>query len=303
MAPKISGYKYATIHHSAVSPGAKNLAELKVRAASYDRTHGARAQANGWDLKTDGKYGYSWISYHYMIASNGEVLQTQDIKYLRYHATDLARGATSHNLHGIAICFDGNFENEKPTENSLKAAGQLIHDLEKKLGVTLTVLGHKHTALSPTACPGKNLDAVVKSKIVAYANNPEPIVPPKPTNTVLHNWLVKYRPDVIKWGGNELDWWTRYGPKEVPKMYDKLVTQIATLKKEHASKIVEIEKRHLEELKAERERTAMATKKYADLKIEYEKLKNKECPEVDVPSIKDMFFEWLDKIFGRKTET
>lgn len=169
---------FATIHHSAVTNGAKNLAELKVNAAKYDLWHSQKSFA----IYTDGKYGYKYISYHYMIASNGDVLQTQDIKYVRYHAGDNDRGVNSHNLHGIAICFDGYYHpphNEKPTEAQLRAAGALIRELEKTT-LILTVRGHRDTSLTGTSCAGDLLQAKIPT-IIKYANNPPVDPPPTPT--------------------------------------------------------------------------------------------------------------------------
>jgi len=191
--------KFCTIHHSAVTPGARNIDELTARARSYDQYHKVKADKYSFPTKTKGEYGYSYISYHFMIARDGSWLQTQDEKYARYHASDNDRGENSHNLHGIAILIDGNFETEMPTDAQLKTAGNIIRMLEKKYKWNLNVEGHSKTALyydkvnkvmyypekagqAYTQCPGKHLLPLVKSKIVKYANNPSPVGVVKPKN-------------------------------------------------------------------------------------------------------------------------
>lgn len=172
----IRGHKYITIHHSAVSPGASNLSVLKQRARSYERSHKNRAVAKSWPSKTDGKYGFFWISYHYLISKNGDVLQVQNTKFQRIHATDSGRGSKSHNLHGIAICFDGNYQNEAVTQKQIEAAGKLIYDLEKKYKVSFIVRGHKQTALLATSCPGVNMGdnrSGAIHKIIKFTNSYE----------------------------------------------------------------------------------------------------------------------------------
>jgi N-acetyl-anhydromuramyl-L-alanine amidase AmpD len=144
---------FVTIHHDAVKR-AKNMKELESRAKSYNAYH----KKKGY-VYTKGELGYKYISYHYLIAEDGSVLQVQPLKYARWHAGDNFRGKNSHNLHGIAICLSGNFQNIKPTQAQLEATADLIADLEMEHDKSFTVRGHRDTAHPDyaTACPGVNL--------------------------------------------------------------------------------------------------------------------------------------------------
>lgn len=153
---KIFGF---TIHHAAVI-GANNITELLAHAKSYDNTHSFR-DYNG-DGKNDAQYtggelGYKWLLYHWMIARDGTVLQTQKPAYRRYHASDSGNGTRSYNEWGLGILLDGNFETEKPTEAQFRSASKIIYDWEKKYGIDAFVRGHREVSLTSTACPGRNM--------------------------------------------------------------------------------------------------------------------------------------------------
>lgn len=174
----LADIKFVTIHHTATGL-AQNKQDLKSQANAIERYHKDKAIANSWSAKTDGEYGYYWIEYHYLIAQDGSFLQVQDTKWMRIHAGDWSKGKDSHNQHGVAICFVGNFENDIPTVDSLKSAGFIIAELERKIKKEVKVKGHKDTSIPATACPGKNLYAKIKD-IINYANNPELIEPVDP---------------------------------------------------------------------------------------------------------------------------
>ena len=158
---QLKDIKYLTIHHSGVLPGASDMTMLKKRATIYDRGHKNIAFTNSWPSRTDGKYGYKWISYHYLVDKKGGVLQTQDIKFARIHASDSGRGSKSHNRWGIAICIDGSYSSESISGKQLQAVSRLIVSIEKNAirHEFSAISGHRETALSPTGCPGNNLHA------------------------------------------------------------------------------------------------------------------------------------------------
>jgi tetratricopeptide (TPR) repeat protein len=143
------------VHHSACSPGADNLSDLKQRLAQYETTHSQKSWAE--TTKTGGEHGYSYLAYHIAVAKDGHELRTQDDKYVLYHAGDNARGKDSFNLHGIGVLLDGNYETELPTAHQKEALARIIARFERKYGVDVLVRGHKQTSLSGTACPGKNI--------------------------------------------------------------------------------------------------------------------------------------------------
>lgn len=173
----LTDIKFVTIHHTATGL-AQNINDLKSQANAIERYHKDKAIANSWSAKTDGEYGYYWIEYHYLIAQDGSFLQVQDTKWMRIHAGDWSKGKDSHNQHGVAICFVGNFEKDTPSEASLKTAGWLINRLEKAIKKEVYVKGHREVSLVATACPGKNLFAKIQN-IKDYANSDvEPVIPP-----------------------------------------------------------------------------------------------------------------------------
>ncbi len=163
----IQGFKYITIHHTAgVSGNTKE--ELPAIAKSIEALHKKKSYAENY--KTGGEFGYSYASYHYLFALDGSYIQLHDTKYQRAHATDNARGSSSHNKHGIAIAIAGNMDITKPSEQLIEGISQLCASLEKKYGVSFMIRGHKETALYTnsagkifypentgvyyTACPG-----------------------------------------------------------------------------------------------------------------------------------------------------
>jgi len=167
------------VHHSAVSPGAKNITELKARAKSYNDYHSKKSWAE--TIKTKGEFGYPYIEYHYMIAKDGSLLQVQDEKYVLYHAGDNFRGNLSFNLHGIAVVLDGNYETEKPTEAMMETLVKLIRDIQKRYKIDARVRGHKETSQPPTACPGKNIGTSGSGWLKSVISNVnDKNYPPKP---------------------------------------------------------------------------------------------------------------------------
>jgi len=167
--------KYFVIHHGADGKPAKNWTALKKKAKIYNNWHSKRPWAN--EIKTRGEKGYKYISYHYLIAQNGAVLQTQDVKYSRYHCGDCCKNNDSANKYGIAIEMVGNFEQYKPSKASLGAIVKLIGDFEKKYKVDTKVRGHRDRGKLcklATSCPGKNLYKFIsggsKSRMVKWIN-------------------------------------------------------------------------------------------------------------------------------------
>ena len=163
--------KNITIHHSAVNPPATNLNELKARAASHNNYHKANSVA--WNNTTPGEYGYNWIRYHYMIAQDGSVLQTQHEKYALYANGD-GTGSTSFNITAVNIMFEGNYDTAKPTEAMMLAAVQLIRQIEKRYNIDPKVRVHKELSSTGTACPGSNLGTSKSGwvqQLIANVNN------------------------------------------------------------------------------------------------------------------------------------
>ena len=173
--------KYIVFHHGADGV-ARDLNDLKRKAPQYEKWHSTRPWAKDW--KTDGKFGYKYIEYHVMVAQNGDILQVQDIKFSRPHATDCCDKVSS-NKYGIAIEIPGNFNNVVPSKASLRAIVKWIGDFEKKYKLNLKITYHKERYRiwknnqclkypRGTECPGKNFIKLLvggsKSKMVQWIN-------------------------------------------------------------------------------------------------------------------------------------
>lgn len=143
------------LHHSATTGVPADLTTLKKRLASYEVYHSQKTWAQ--TIKTPGEHGYNHIEYHIAIAGNGHEIRLQDDKYVLYHAGDNANGASSFNLHGIAVLIDGNYMTDKPNDKQLEAFARIIARFEKQYKVDVLVRGHKEVSISPTSCPGTNL--------------------------------------------------------------------------------------------------------------------------------------------------
>ena len=175
------------VHHSVYKP-ANNLTELKAQAKLFDGWHKSKSWAE--TIKTGGEFGYQYVEYHYLLGLDGTLLQVQDEKYVLYHSGDNFRGVNSFNLHGVAVCLTGNYENDVPTEAQMKTLVALIRDVQKRYGIDALVRGHKQTSQSATACPGKNIGTNTSGwlkQVIANVNNqayppvvptPDPVVPP-----------------------------------------------------------------------------------------------------------------------------
>lgn len=92
--------------------------------------------------------GYSGIGYHFYIRKNGEIFSGRPLNKVGAHCLD-------HNDVSIGICFEGNFEIEKPTPEQIKSGQELIKYL---WGIYPNAKVVRHKDLNATACPGKNFD-------------------------------------------------------------------------------------------------------------------------------------------------
>lgn len=173
------------VHHSVYKP-ANNPTELKAQAKLFDSWHKSKSWAE--KIKTPGEFGYQYVEYHYLLGLDGSLLQVQDEKYVLYHSGDNFRGVNSFNLHGVAVCLTGNYENDKPTEAQMKTLVALVRDVQKRYGIDALVRGHKQTSQSATACPGKNIGTNTSGwlkQVIANVNNSAypPIPPVEPPTT------------------------------------------------------------------------------------------------------------------------
>ena len=109
------------------------------------------------------------LQYHYKIDNTGEIFKT------RPHTTWLYVVGSSENVTNIAICLDGNFENQEPTREQFEALYQLLEELcERHPEFPATWPDVRpHADFSPTDCCGANLRNLIypiKDKASAQAN-------------------------------------------------------------------------------------------------------------------------------------
>ncbi len=117
--------EYLVIHHSVTAPDVD-----PDKIAIYHVEH--------WD--------WPGIGYHFLVAGNGTIFQTNEIETMSYHAASV-------NPIGVGICFLGNFTEEVPSEEQLVAGAHLVAWLLQELGLDLeAVKGHRE--FMETACPG-----------------------------------------------------------------------------------------------------------------------------------------------------
>jgi len=155
----LSSIDRGTVHHS-VYKSAKNKTELKSHATLYDGWHKTKHIAKNWSTKTGGEFGWTHISYDFLIALDGSWIQTQDLKYILMHSGDWGSTDTMQNKKGIAICVDGNFDKEKPNDLQLGAIVEILLYVKDKYGVKINpdlIVGHRD--ISATSCPGRYLYA------------------------------------------------------------------------------------------------------------------------------------------------
>lgn len=244
------------VHHSVYKP-ANNLDELKAQAKLFDGWHKSKSWAE--TIKTGGEYGYQYVEYHYLMATDGSILQVQDEKYVLYHAGDNFRGVDSFNLHGIAICLTGNYETDVPTEAQMKALVLFIRDVQKRYKIDARVRGHKETSQSATACPGKNLGTSKSGwlkQVITNVNdkNYPPVVVVPPVETECEKQLA-----ILKKEKEDLKTELRASDKALESTKSELTTTKSDLDdckiqiKEDGERILELEKnvRDLKSQKAE----------------------------------------------------
>jgi hypothetical protein len=190
------------VHHSVYTP-AENMSELKAQASLFNGWHKSKSWAESTKTPSD----YPYISYHYLMATDGSILNVTDEKYVKYHAEDNFRGDDSFNLHGISICLTGNYENDKPTEAMEKALVLFIRDIEKRYKIDAYVRGHKETSKTATACPGKNIGTsksgwlkgiIAKVNDKNYPPVEEPTPEPEPTECEKALSILKSENDGLK---------------------------------------------------------------------------------------------------------
>jgi hypothetical protein len=144
----VRSWKSIVLHHSATETGS---------VESIHAQHVLRKDADG--------NPWLGIGYHFVIG-NGRGMPDGDVQAtFRWHdQLDGAHaGELNHNKNGIGICLVGDFNREPPTEAQQAALSELLNSLQSRFQIADTGV-IRHSAIKPTACPGKFFDRDEASK-------------------------------------------------------------------------------------------------------------------------------------------
>lgn len=130
-----------------------------LRAASFIKGVVVHHSAGNGTVTAIAKYhvehnGWPGIGYHFVITEDGTVCKTNNQSTLSYHA-----GAGQNKAH-LGVCLLGNFEMQEPTPEQVVSLRLLLKEIKKALPGRY-VKGHRD--IHATACPGKNLYALLPS--------------------------------------------------------------------------------------------------------------------------------------------
>jgi hypothetical protein len=107
---------------------------------------------------------WACIGYHFIIDASGVVYEGRPMQYQGAHA-----GNGEFNRLNIGVCLIGDFDVARVPANQRAVLLQVLDRLCLQYGINrASVFGHKHFKI--TACPGRNLTAVIN----AYADRPTP---------------------------------------------------------------------------------------------------------------------------------
>ncbi|MFW6038876.1 MAG: peptidoglycan recognition family protein [bacterium] len=133
----MDGINRITVHHEGWTP---------VWFTDYQRT--AKRIEHDRHIHVDDR-GWGDIGYHYIIDRAGRVWEGRDLRYQGAHVSE-------HNEHNLGIMCLGNFDRQKPTEAQLRTLIDTLQTLRKTYSVPVSRI-YTHQELTPTRCPGSNL--------------------------------------------------------------------------------------------------------------------------------------------------
>lgn len=110
--------------------------------------HTAHKTWNIYDVHNYHKNSNGWIGigYNFFVEKDGTIYEARGF--------NVGAGATNYNYNSLHVCFAGNFEEEEPTKEQIKAGKELVRYLISICPKTVRVIGHKD--IGDTLCPGKN---------------------------------------------------------------------------------------------------------------------------------------------------
>ncbi len=138
MSKPLNGINRITVHHDAFSSyGLSSERSVATRIESIRRAHRQR--------------GSEWvdIGYHYIIDPAGRVWEGRPISIEGAHVSKT-------NEHNLGICVLGNFDEQRPTSDTLSTLDSFVAYQARQYRVSMRNV-YTHQELKPTACPGRNL--------------------------------------------------------------------------------------------------------------------------------------------------
>lgn len=130
------------------------ITSISIHHDAAQRTHDYDSVAR---YRVEAAYHYNnlgpGLQYHYKIDNTGEIFAIRPL------STWLFVVGSNENETCIAICLDGNFENQQPTREQFESLYQLLEELcERHPEFSATWKDVRpHADYSPTACCGTNL--------------------------------------------------------------------------------------------------------------------------------------------------
>lgn len=148
--------------------------------------------------------GYIAMAYHALVHKSGDRYEGR----IEGGQVKLGAATINNNLTSLAICFDGNFENEVPSTEAMEQAAQLIADWVRKGWLKSEFVTKPHKAVFNTACPGKNLtphvDAIgQRARDILFGGSqpaPQPTPTPAPAPTPAPTPTVPAFPGTVRRG-------------------------------------------------------------------------------------------------------
>ena len=139
---------HITIHHTASKQNRKHSTAEKIRSLQNFSQQPGRL-AGGRD-----KPAWPDVPYHFYVGVDGQIAEGRDINFAGDTNTDYE--PAGH----VLIVLEGNFEQEEPSAEQLRALKELSSWLASNWKIPADeIKGHKDYA--STACPGRNLQTLL----------------------------------------------------------------------------------------------------------------------------------------------
>jgi len=97
--------------------------------------------------------GWPGIGYHYLIGPDGEILCTNTVDTVSYHAGSYAAPG-DENLASVGVCMGGDFRYRRPSGPQIAASTSLVSNLRESLPNQIATIPHRRMAGAATICPG-----------------------------------------------------------------------------------------------------------------------------------------------------